>query len=67
MQHKFDNYYVELMRILDIEPRIVPETVVCSAKFLKVQEMLEKKNAAAAQEVLEEIKEVFKRHEDISQ
>ena len=55
------------MKILNIEPRMVPETAVCSAKFLKAQEILEKKDAAAAQEVLEEIKDVFKKHEDISQ
>ena len=55
------------MKILDIKPRMVPETAVSSVKLLKAQEMLEKKDAAAAQKVLEEIKEVFKKHEETSQ
>ena len=67
MQKMFDSYYKQLIKILNIKPRMVPETAVCSTKLLKAQEMLEKRDAAAAQEVLEEIKDVFKKHEETSQ
>ena len=40
---QFDQYYNYLMRILQRQPRLVPEVAGCPSKLLKAQQLLEGK------------------------
>ena len=63
----FDQHYRYLMSTLWLQPQLVPEVAYCPSKFLKAQELLEGRKFAEAQEILEEIVSVFKKHEEIEQ
>ena len=55
------------MSILQLQPRLVSEVAGCPSKLLKAQQLLEKVKFNEAQEVLERIVLIFKKHEEIEQ